>query len=49
MRFIGADSGLTIDMIRPAETRLPKPMFISLIAVPHSMFWICSRIFSIRT
>ena len=31
MRLIGADSGLTIDTIRFAETILPKPMLISLI------------------
>ena len=29
MRFIGADSGDTIEIIRVAETTFPKPMFIS--------------------
>lgn len=29
IRFIGADSGETIEMIRPAETTLPNPILIS--------------------
>ena len=47
IRFIGADSGLTTATMRSADTMLPKPMLISLIRGPHSIFWICSRIFSI--
>ena len=30
-RLMGADSGLTMDMIRFAETIFPKPILISLI------------------
>ena len=48
MRLIGADSGLTMAIMRSAEIMLPKPMFTScIINAPYSMFWICSRIFSI--
>ncbi len=44
--FMGADSGLTMEMMRPAETRLPNPMLTSFAyRPPYSMFCICSLIF----
>ena len=58
MRLMGADSGLTIATMRLADMMLPKPMLIKLISISsflpivnrelsHSMFWTCSRSFSI--
>lgn len=45
--LMGAESGLTIEIILSAETRLPSPIFISFTVIhPYSIFWICSRIFS---
>ena len=44
IRLIGADSGLTIEMIRFAETILPNPMLISLIAIQFPYQSIAGRL-----
>ena len=36
--FMGADSGLTMEMMRPAETRLPNPMLTSF--VPSALLYV---------
>jgi hypothetical protein len=36
--LMGAESGLTTAITRSALTMLPKPMLISFMAGPHSMF-----------
>lgn len=54
IRFIGADSGLTIEMMRFADTILPKPILINFtfnrnphsLHIGYSMFCTCSFSFS---